>query len=80
MTARVRWFAAAGEAAGCAEGEYAGATLGELLADATARHGERLGRVVGRCAVLVDGVRVDDPATPVREGALVDVLPPFAGG
>ncbi|WP_462417137.1 MoaD/ThiS family protein [Kytococcus sp. Marseille-QA3725] len=80
MTARVRWFAAAGEAAGRAEGDYAGATLGELLEGAVEQHGERLGRVAERCAILVDGVRVDDPATPLREGALVDVLPPFAGG
>jgi len=30
--------------------------------------------------VLVDGVASTDPATPVADGATVDVLPPFAGG
>ncbi len=77
---RVRWFAAAAEAAGCEQGDYPGDTLGDLVAAATAQHGERLGRVVARCAVLVDGVRTDDPSAPLPPDARVDVLPPFAGG
>lgn len=79
MSARVRWFAAAAEAAGCAEGTYPGATVAELLEAATERHGARLGAVAARCAVLVEGRRAE-PATPVPAGSVVDVLPPFAGG
>jgi len=31
------------------------------------------------CSFLVDTLRAD-PATPLTEGAVVDALPPFAGG
>lgn len=79
MSVQVRWFAAAAEAAGCAEGEYPGATVAEVLDAATARHGARLGAVAARCAVLVEGRRAE-PSTPVPDGSVVDVLPPFAGG
>ncbi|PJI84736.1 MoaD/ThiS family protein [Luteimicrobium subarcticum] len=35
--------------------------------------------VVARCSVLVDGTRSDADA-PVPAGAVIDLLPPFAGG
>ncbi|OCG75207.1 MoaD/ThiS family protein [Microbacterium sediminis] len=76
--ARVRYFAAAEEAAGRAEelrGETTLAALRAALADAH----PALGPILPRCAVLVDGRRHDDNV-PLAEGALVDVLPPFAGG
>jgi molybdopterin synthase sulfur carrier subunit len=38
-----------------------------------------LGQVVAVASFLVDGVRGDD-ATTIAPGAVVDVLPPFAGG
>ncbi|WP_374929053.1 MoaD/ThiS family protein [Kytococcus sedentarius] len=79
MSVRVRWFAAAAEAAGCAEGDYPGTTVAEVLDAAAARHGERLAAVAARCAVLVEGRRADG-STPVPQGTVVDVLPPFAGG
>lgn len=76
--ARVRFFAAAEEAAGTdAEHRYE-ATLGELRAALTSDH-PGLGAVLPRCAVLVGGARVADD-TPVADDELVDVLPPFAGG
>jgi molybdopterin converting factor small subunit len=51
-----------------------GALLADLLADAP-----DAADVVARCSVLVDGVRADHDA-PLTEGAVVDLLPPFAGG
>lgn len=76
----VRYFAAAAEAAGTASEAVSAATLGQLVEVITAGRDERFGAVVGRCAHLVDGRRTDDPATPLADGATVDVLPPFAGG
>ena len=31
-------------------------------------------------SILHDGRYVEDPATPLPDGAVLDVLPPFAGG
>ncbi len=79
----VRWFAAAGEAAGrtseVVQVEDA-TTTGELLARAVGAHGERLGQVVAACSVLVDGCVDEQRSQVLRPGATVDVLPPFAGG
>jgi len=36
--------------------------------------------VLARCSFLVDGVSTHDTATPVHDGSVVDVMPPFAGG
>ncbi|MGV7904314.1 MoaD/ThiS family protein, partial [Mycobacterium kansasii] len=38
-----------------------------------------LGRVLTRCSFLLDEVAVRDVAAPAS-GAMLDVLPPFAGG
>ena len=78
--ATVRYFAAAAAAARTASETRDATTLGELLADLTAAHGPEFERVLGRCSILVDGVRSDDPATTLDAAATVDVLPPFAGG
>lgn len=69
----VRYFAAAAEAAGV-DTEQVPAGVVDLVA----RH-PALAGVLGRCALLADGVRVaaDDE---VPDGATLDVLPPFAGG
>lgn len=74
----VRFFAAAEEAAGRETEERFEATLGELRAALASEYPE-LGGILPRCAVLVEGSRVDDDAV-IGAGALVDVLPPFAGG
>jgi len=76
--ARVRYFAAAEEAAGRAAELRTETTLGALRAAVAADH-PGLGGILPRCAVLVAGSRVDDD-TPLAEDTLVDVLPPFAGG
>lgn len=78
--AEVRYFAAAGEAAGVSDEQVSADTLGALLTLVTQRHGPRLGSVLNRCSVLVDGSFSADPKTPLRADSQVDVLPPFAGG
>lgn len=75
---RIRYFAAAEEATGRAEEARTEVTLGALRAALTAEH-PGLAGILPRCAVLVDGARVDDDAV-LTDATLVDVLPPFAGG
>ncbi len=79
----VRYFAAARAAAGLPSenvdiGE--GATVADALDAIAARHGEKLSRVLAACSFLLDSIAVRDHATPLRPGAELDVLPPFAGG
>lgn len=74
----VRYFAAAEERAGVAEEIRTEPTLGALRS-ALAHERPGLGALLPRCAVLVDGARVED-AHPLTAGVTVDVLPPFAGG
>ncbi|MDT0267548.1 MoaD/ThiS family protein [Streptomyces sp. DSM 44915] len=81
----IRYWAAAKAAAGTAEEPYEAATLAEALAAAGRRHADRaeFGRVLARCAFLVDGGQVgarDHTTVPLTEGGTVEVLPPFAGG
>ena len=76
--AQVRFFAAAEEAAGAAERTVDAPDLGSLRATLTADH-PALAAILPKCSVLVDGSRVDD-AEILPAGAVVDVLPPFAGG
>lgn len=78
--AKVRYFAAAAEAAGTNAETVAAHTLGALRAALAVQHGEEFARVLGRCSILVDGTNVDSPEAPLADGSLVDVLPPFAGG
>jgi molybdopterin converting factor small subunit len=76
----VRYFAGARAAAGLSEEKYDAATLDDLLAAATDRHGARLGVVFAASSFLVDGLTNHDRSAPLTGGATVDVLPPFAGG
>ncbi|MCM3778288.1 MoaD/ThiS family protein [Microbacterium hydrocarbonoxydans] len=75
---RVRYFAAAAEAAGTDAEERSESTLTALRAAVVAQH-PALAAILPRCAVMVDGVRSDDDR-PLDGVELVDVLPPFAGG
>ncbi|NCT92267.1 MoaD/ThiS family protein [Cellulomonas sp. APG4] len=79
-TVTVRYFAAAAEAAGTDSEQVTATTAGELRAAMTSTHGADLARVLTRCSLLADGVRLDTDDAPVPAGATVDVLPPFAGG
>lgn len=78
MSVRVRYFAAAAEAAGTDAENRDEPTLVALRTAIVADHPE-LGGILDRCAVLVDGERRDDDA-PLDAVTHVDVLPPFAGG
>lgn len=74
----VRFFAAAEEAVGADRLERSEPSVGALREALIAEH-PALRTLLPRCALLVDGARVDD-AHPLGDGTLVDVLPPFAGG
>ena len=79
----VRWFAAAGEAAGTPDEALpvdGTTTTAALLARAVDAHGPRLERVLTACSVLVDGELDERRDRVLAPGVTVDVLPPFAGG
>ena len=79
----LRYWAAARAAAGVAEEPLDAATLADALGQAAQRHGSALEKVLSVCSYVVDGdpvgARPHDGVTLGRD-ALVDVLPPFAGG
>ena len=75
----VRFFAAARAAAGTSETTFAAGDLEGLRAGLGEKFGGDLARVLGVSSFLVDGV-VARGGAPLEEGAVVDVLPPFAGG
>jgi len=74
----VRFFASARAAAGTPEATLAVADLDALRAGLTEKFGADLARVLSISSFLVDGVVAR--GGPLAEGAVVDVLPPFAGG
>ena len=80
----VRYWAALRAAAGGSDDSVAAGTLAEVLDAVRARHAEqpRFGQVLGICSVLVDEQPVtgDHASVEVAAGAVVDLLPPFAGG
>ncbi|MEV7610782.1 MoaD/ThiS family protein [Microbacterium sp. NPDC089320] len=78
MTTRVRYFAAAAEAAGTDSEDRGERSLEQLRAAVIVEH-PALADILPRCAVMVDGVRSDDDV-PLDDAQLIDVLPPFAGG
>lgn len=81
-TAKVRYWAAAKEAAGVSEEVFEAETLAELMTKITLDRDE-LARVVRRSSFLIDGDPVgkrDHDAVNLADGATVEVLPPFAGG
>ncbi|MFJ5697678.1 MoaD/ThiS family protein [Arthrobacter sp. NPDC093139] len=86
----VRYFAAARAAAGLEEERFdlpAGSTVEALLAAVLdVERAEppagtpRLATILGRSSFLLNEVAVRDRSVVLREGDVVDVLPPFAGG
>jgi len=82
----VRYWAAAKAAVGLAEETFpAEPDLGALLDAVRARHvaDPRVAEVLARCSYLVDEVspgRRPPTEVALAPGAVVDVLPPFAGG
>lgn len=79
MSVRVRLFAAAAEAAGVEETVATAGTAAALRSELDERFGSDFRDVLVRCSLLSGGRRIED-ADPLEDGALVDVLPPFAGG
>jgi molybdopterin synthase sulfur carrier subunit len=76
----MRYWAAAKEAAGVAEETVTADTLGGALA---AIGGARLRAVLARSSFLIDGQPVGRRAADsvaLADGAVIEVLPPFAGG
>jgi molybdopterin synthase sulfur carrier subunit len=79
----VRYFAGARGAVGLSEETVTvpeGATVRDLVAELSTKHGEKLTRVLTACSFLLDGVAVRDQTIALPDGSGVDVLPPFAGG
>ena len=80
MTVKVRYFAGAKAAAGAAEEQVAASDVAGLKAILGERHGFELERVLKSSTLLVDGRNVRDEGAILADGAVVEVLPPFAGG
>ncbi|TMR96368.1 MoaD/ThiS family protein [Nonomuraea basaltis] len=81
-TGKIRYWAAAKEAAGVAEESFEAANLGELMTKITQNRAD-LARVVRRCSFIVDGSPVGKrphDEVVLGDGVTVEVLPPFAGG
>jgi sulfur-carrier protein len=76
-TVTVRYWAGAQRAAGHAQELLSVRSVGELREQLGTR--EALARISAVASFLVDGQQADLD-TPLHEGAVVDVLPPFAGG
>lgn len=79
----IRYWASARAAAGIESEPFAADTLAEALAAAAARHGPDLARVLTACSFLIDSDPVgkrDHATVTLPEGAVIEALPPFAGG
>jgi sulfur-carrier protein len=74
----IRYWASARAAAGCDSDRFTAHLVGEVLAAAEAAH-TGLGVVLEVSTILLDG-RPVTASQPVSEGAILEVLPPFAGG
>lgn len=77
--ATLRLFAAARDTAGTGRDTVPGATVAEVLAEATRRYGPEFGEVVANSRVWLNGEPAEgsEPATDADE---VAVLPPVSGG
>lgn len=83
VTVTVRYFAGAKAAAGCGSEPMtvpAGTTIAALVEAVAADHGEALVKVLAASSFLLDGTAVHDRDEVLADGAVLDVLPPFAGG
>jgi molybdopterin converting factor small subunit len=80
----IRYWAAAKDAAGLPEESVAAATLAEALDVVASRTPDnRLRDVLERSSFLIDGTRAsraNAEEITLPEGAVIEVLPPFAGG
>lgn len=81
----IRYWAAAKDAAGIPEESVEAVTLADALnaAVASRKSGSRLQEVLARSSFLVDATPVGRAAREsitLDDGAVIEVLPPFAGG
>jgi sulfur-carrier protein len=81
----LRYWASLRAAAGRTEEVVDADTVGLALDKARRLHGAqpRFAAVLAICSVVVDGSpagRRDHSTIPLRDGAVVELLPPFAGG
>lgn len=78
---RLRFFAAARDAAGCATTEIDAGTVADALSQARATYGEDFSAVLDRARVWVNGDEpVDGERSSLRDGDEVAVIPPVSGG
>ena len=85
----IRYWASARAAAGCDSESFAGRRVGDVLEAASAAH-TGLGAVLAVSTILLDGHPVSasallpgssgSPGSPEPGRAILEVLPPFAGG
>ena len=83
LTIVVRYFASARAAAGAEEEKVqlaSGASVSDAVAELRRLHPSSLPRILDAVTYLLDGIAVRDLTRPLRDGAELDVLPPFAGG
>ncbi|WP_260852582.1 MoaD/ThiS family protein [Curtobacterium pusillum] len=76
----IRFFAAARAAVGVDEVTVTAPDLGTALGGVDATDPSRWLALQERCSYLVDGVTTRDRSTSLEGVAVVDVMPPFAGG
>ena len=76
----VRYFAGARAVSGTDTESREADSLDQLVGQIVDAHGERMARVLTACSFLVDGTQTRDRTLELAPGAVVDVLPPFAGG
>jgi sulfur-carrier protein len=73
----IRFFGGAARAAGVSERRMRAVTVGAVREQLSVS--PELAKVCAVSSFLVDGARADED-TELHDGAVVDVLPPFAGG
>ncbi|MEO7555317.1 MAG: MoaD/ThiS family protein [Acidimicrobiales bacterium] len=75
----LRLFAAAREAAGTGRDHVPGATVDEVIAEATRRYGDAFAAVLPQCQIWLNGDTTTGD-TPVTDADELAVLPPVSGG
>jgi molybdopterin converting factor small subunit len=75
----VNFYAAARAASGVSESQIDGATLGEIIATASAQNPKLIAILPG-CSYLVNGAAETNINVEINAEDVIDILPRFAGG
>ena len=75
----VNFYAAARAASGVSESQIDGATLGEIIATASAQNPKLIAILPG-CSYLVNGAAESNNNLKINAEDVIDILPRFAGG